>query len=113
MSRGVFSGFHFGYNEQYGSLVLGAEAEFSFAGQHTDKTLFNTLGLALGAPTQTNIQDSFRWSVRGRAGFADNRALYYLTDGVVSGGYTVQQNYWALSAPGAPVSDYFNVERFG
>ncbi len=112
-SRGPLTGFHFGYNKQYGAFVVGGEAEFSFAGQGTNKTAFNSLGYAVGGPIQTNIQDSFRWSARGRAGYADGRALYYVIGGMASGGYTVEQNYWSLSAPNAPARDYFDIERFG
>ncbi|MFY9626564.1 MAG: outer membrane beta-barrel protein [Methylocystis sp.] len=114
-SRGPLTGFHVGYNKQYGSLVLGVEGDVDYAGQNTSKTLFNSLGLALGGPTQTNIQDNFRWSVRGRAGYADDRALYYVTGGVVNGGYNVQQNYWTLggATPFNPGNDTYNIERFG
>lgn len=112
-SRGPFSGFHFGYNKQFGQFVLGAEADFDFTGQNTNKILYNSLGVALGGPTQTNIADNLRWSARARAGYADGRTLYYLTGGLVNGTSTVQQNYWALSAPNAPVADYFNIQRFG
>ena len=112
-SRGPFSGFHFGYNRQFGQFVLGAEADFDFTGQHTDKVLYNSLGAALGGPTQTNIADNLRWMARARAGYADGRTLYYVTGGLVNGTSTVQQNYWALSSPNAPVADYFNIQRFG
>ncbi len=112
-SRGPFSGFHFGYNKQFGQFVLGAEADFDFTGQNTNKVLYNTLGAALGGPTQTNIADNLRWMARARAGYADGRTLYYVTGGLVNGTSTVRQNYWALSSPNVPVADYFNVQRFG
>ncbi len=41
-SRGPFSGFHFGYNKQFGQFVLGAEADFDFTGQNTNKVLYNS-----------------------------------------------------------------------
>jgi opacity protein-like surface antigen len=112
-SRGVSSGFHFGYNRQFGALVLGGEADFDFTGQHTNKTIYNSLGSALGGPTETNVADNLRWSVLGRAGYANDRTLFFLTGGLVNGVSTVEHNYWPLSAPGAPVNDYFNIERFG
>lgn len=61
----------------------------------------------------TSAKDNLRWSARARAGYADGRTLYYLTGGVVNGTSTVRQDYWALSAPNAPVADYFNIQRFG
>ncbi len=114
-SRGPLTGFQIGYNKQFGHFVLGGEWDVEYAGQNTSKTLFNSLGLATGGPTQTNIQDNFRWSVRGRAGYADGRSLYYLTGGLVNGGYNVTQNYWNLAGatPYNPGNDAFNVERFG
>jgi len=42
-SRGPLTGFHVGYNKQYGSLVLGVEGDVDYAGQNTSKTLFNSL----------------------------------------------------------------------
>ena len=112
-SRGVISGFHFGYDRQFGALVLGGAADFDFTGQHTNKVLFNPLATGLGGPYQTNVADNLRWTARGRAGYAEGRALYYVTGGVTNGVSTVSHNYWPLSAPGAPVADYFNIERFG
>ena len=127
-SRGPLTGFQIGYNKQFGHFVLGGEWDVGYAGQNTSKTLFNTLGLGMGGPYQTNIQDTFRWSLRGRAGYADGRSLYYLTGGLVSGGFNVQHNYWALPGvtPYTPATDsfagplggtanvgQFNIERFG
>ncbi len=140
-SRGPLTGFQIGYNKQYGNFVLGGEWDVSYAGQNTTATVYNSLGSALaaplgvgtGGPFQTNIQDSFRWSARARAGYADGRSLYYLTGGMVSGGYSVKHYYWGLAGvtPYTPASDFnntaasyfatsnygnsgsFNIERFG
>jgi opacity protein-like surface antigen len=132
-SRGPLTGFQIGYNKQFGNFVLGGEWDLSYAGQNTSKTVFNTLGLATGAPFQTQIQDDFRWSARARAGYADGRTLYYLTGGLVSGGYGVKHYYWGLpgATPYTPGTDLnptplnaittsnfgnsgsFNIERFG
>ncbi len=133
-SRGPLTGFQIGYNKQFGNnFVLGGEWDITYAGQNTSKTLYNSLGLATGGPFQTNIQDNFRWSLRARAGYADGRTLYYLTGGMVNGGYNVQHLYWPLAGvtPYNPASDQinnplsafttsnnggngqFNIERFG
>ena len=101
--------------------MLGGEWDVGYAGQNTSKTTYGTLGLATGGPVQTNIQDSFRWSLRGRAGYADGRALYYVTGGMVDGGYGVQHNYWNVAGvtpynPGTDIpgnGGQLNVERFG
>ncbi|MGA9600358.1 MAG: outer membrane beta-barrel protein, partial [Methylocystis sp.] len=140
-SRGPLTGFQIGYNKQYGSFLIGGEWDVSYAGQNSTTTVYNSLGSALaaplgigtGGPFQTNIQDSFRWSARARAGYADGRSLYYLTGGMVSGGYSVKHYYWGLAGvtPYTPASDFnntaasyfatsnygnsgaFNIERFG
>ena len=113
LSKGLFTGVHVGYNKQYGSLVVGTEVDVDFAGMHRAGTQFNMLALGLGGPYGVNIQDNFRLSLRGRVGYAQDRSLYYLTGGLTNGGYTVQQNYWPLSAPTALTRDIFNIERFG
>jgi opacity protein-like surface antigen len=132
-SRGPLTGFQFGYNKQYGHFVLGGEWDLDYVGQNTNKTVFGGLGLATGGPIQTNIQDSFRWSARARAGYADDRSLYYVTGGLVSGGASIRHNYW--NVPGTtpytsgtdlnntPINPFttsnfggsgqYNVERFG
>jgi opacity protein-like surface antigen len=120
-TRGPLTGFQFGYNKQFGHFVLGGEWDVGYAGQNTSKTTFGTLGLATGGPVQTNIQDTFRWSARARAGYADGRSLYYVTGGMVSGGFSVQHNYWNLAGPTPynPGTDYpanggqYDAERFG
>jgi len=121
-SRGPLTGMHFGYNKQFGSWVFGGEAGVTYAGQNTSKTTFGTLGLATGAPVQTHIQDSYRWEMRGRGGYADGRSLYYLVGGMVSGGTSYQHFYWSPTAvaptPYNPGADYPNggqylAQRFG
>jgi len=122
-ARGLLTGYHFGYNKQFGSWVLGGEAGITYASQHTSPTEFGTLGLATGAPYQTNILDSYRWEMRGRGGYADGRSLYYLVGGMVSGGASYQHFYWSPAAiaptPYNPGTDYpatggsYNARRFG
>jgi len=132
-ARGPLTGFQIGYNKQFGNFVLGGEWDVSYAGQNTSKTIFDTLGLATGGPFQTSITDTFRWSARARAGLADGRSLYYVTGGVVDGGYSVKHLYWAVpgATPYTPGTDLnptplsflntsnygnsgsFNIERFG
>ncbi len=132
-ARGPLTGFQLGYNKQFGNFVLGGEWDVEFAGQNTAKTTFGTLGLATGGPVQTNIQDTFRWSTRARFGYADGRALYYVTGGMVDGGYSLKHYYSNVSGatpytPGTdlnstPINAFttsnfgnsgsFNIERFG
>jgi opacity protein-like surface antigen len=132
-ARGPLTGFQIGYNKQFGNFVLGGEWDVEYAGQNTSPTTFGTLGLATGGPVQTNIADTFRWSTRARVGYADGRSLYYVTGGMVDGGYSVKHYY--SNVPGAtpytpgtdlnstPINPFttsnfgnsgsFNIERFG
>ena len=132
-ARGPLTGFQIGYNKQFGNFVLGGEWDVEYAGQNTSPTTFGTLGLATGGPVQTNIGNTFRWSTRARFGYADGRALYYVTGGMVDGGYSLKHYY--SNVPGAtpytPGTDLnstpsnavttsnfgnsgsFNIERFG
>jgi opacity protein-like surface antigen len=132
-ARGPLTGFQLGYNKQFGNFVLGGEWDVEYAGQNTSPTTFGTLGLATGGPVQTNIGDTFRWSTRARAGYADGRALYYVTGGMVDGGYSLKHYYSSLpgATPYTPGTDLnqtpssvvntstnnnsgsFNIERFG
>jgi outer membrane immunogenic protein len=76
-ARGGFGGGQIGYNSQINSVVLGVEADFQGA------------GLSHSTPTQVIGVDSFAatqkinwfYTVRGRAGFAFDRALLYFTGG--------------------------------
>ena len=132
-ARGPLTGFQIGYNKQFGNFVLGGEWDVEYAGQNTSPTTFGTLGLATGGPVQTNIGDTFRWSTRARFGYADGRALYYVTGGMVDGGYSLKHYYSSLpgATPYTPGTDLnqtpssvvntstnnnsgsFNIERFG
>jgi outer membrane immunogenic protein len=77
-SDGFFGGVQVGYNFQFNALVLGAEADASFAGIDGD---LDFEGLGVGASTDLN------WfgTARLRAGVAMDRALLYATGGVAFG----------------------------
>lgn len=84
--QGAFGGGQFGYNWQSGPLVLGVEADIQGADIHDG---FNVAGTApgLGSGSLTGHQD-IDWfgTVRGRVGFAFDRALIYGTGGFAYGG---------------------------
>ncbi|QGM45501.1 outer membrane beta-barrel protein [Methylocystis heyeri] len=123
--RGLQTGAHVGYLKQFGHFVLGAEADVDYATNHTAKTVYGgSLNFAMPggyAPFQTSMQDNWRVSVVGKAGYADDRALYYALGGVVNGGNSVQHNFWgqptAFTSFGyttmIPNNDINNIERFG
>ena len=120
-SRGPQTGFHIGYLKQFGHFVGGIEGDVDFATNHTAKTVFGTLGLATGGPVQTNVQDNWRISLVGKAGYADGNSLYYVLGGLVNGGYQVRHDYWGQPttytsfgyATGIANNDINDIERFG
>jgi outer membrane immunogenic protein len=76
---GVFGG-HVGYNIQSGKIVYGAEVDFE--GNSIDKSF------VIGSPfvdTTGAMKLDWQASVRGRLGYAMDRALVYATGGVAFG----------------------------
>lgn len=67
--HGVFGGLHAGYNQQFNNIVLGLEGDVELSG--VQKKL-------LGGD---KFQESYRASLRLRAGYAIDRALLYVTAG--------------------------------
>ncbi len=74
---GGFVGGQVGYNYQYQQLVVGLEADGDFAGIGNSQTSAGPL------TTKSNLNSIF--TVRGRAGYAVNRALFYVTGGYAGG----------------------------
>ncbi len=137
--RGVMTDFHVGYLKQYGHFVVGGEADVGYYPGNTSKTLVNGLAAAMpggaatfggGAPFavpagispfQTSIQNNARISLVGKAGYADDHALYYALGGLAIGNTSIQHNYWGMPAAYVvnsygtiiPNNDISNYERFG
>lgn len=88
---GVAVGAQVGYNWQYGPLMWGFETDLSLLdGRRAPQGLFPTSpayppGLPIYA-LEANSSANFFASIRGRAGYAFDRALVYLTGGVAAGG---------------------------
>lgn len=79
---GFVLGLHAGYGWQSGALVLGLEGDLEYAGLRGDTDVFS-------GPVQAGeIRHRIDWlgSLRARAGFALDRALFYATGGVATGG---------------------------
>ena len=75
-----------GYNWQTGSLVFGLEADFDYLGNN-----HNSVGVPTGASAPYFVavngnNDNFLGTVRGRFGYAVDRALFYVTGGLAYGG---------------------------
>lgn len=75
-----------GYNWQTGPLVLGLEADFDYLGNNTNSV---TVPGSATPPYFVAIHknnDNFLGTVRGRLGYAIDRALIYATGGLAYGG---------------------------
>jgi len=77
---GFIGGVHAGYNVQFGSFVVGVEADLEAAGIDGDLTVTDAAfpGYAAGVSSDINFQGS----LRARAGVAFDRALIYVTGGL-------------------------------
>lgn len=94
-----------GYNQQLGSVVLGVEAngDAILGGKHTA-----TATDALGNPYAVTATHSYDADLRGRLGFAIDRALLFATGGVAFG--NVNMGYAGPALPGGAT---FNSDRVG
>lgn len=75
--QGWFGGAQAGYNWQSSSFVLGVEADIQ--GGDVSDSFKN--GLDLDTSTNASSSADFYGTFRGRAGFAADRALFYVTGG--------------------------------
>jgi outer membrane immunogenic protein len=83
-SNGLLGGVHIGYNYQINSLVLGIVADIEAAGINgNDANVGGTLDRA---------RINWQGSLRGRFGFAVDRALIYATGGLAVGGMNYSNN---------------------
>jgi outer membrane immunogenic protein len=86
---GFLAGVHAGYNYQFGSIVVGVEGDIEgvFGGDDNDfnGVLFDRFGNLADVAFSANSLD-WQGSIRGRVGFAFDRALIYATGGFAFGG---------------------------
>jgi outer membrane immunogenic protein len=96
-----------GYNYQIGNIVVGMEADLDYANVNNSSTF--------PGPLTTKSTSDFQDTIRGRVGYAVNRALIYATGGYAGGNlhttvydvpnnfYNAQSNYLNGYAIGAGV----------
>jgi outer membrane immunogenic protein len=87
--EGVIGGGQIGYNWQNGPWVFGLEADIQGSGQKD--TLTHALVSATGSETISDKLDYFG-TVRGRAGYAWDRQLFYFTGGWAYGRESIDSN---------------------
>jgi outer membrane immunogenic protein len=88
---GFIGGAHAGFNFQTGSLVFGVEGDIEatgFEAEHHYDNLFE-----LGDRAGHKVQVDFQGSIRGRIGFAFDRALIYATGGLAFANFNHEFSY--------------------
>ncbi|QPF92417.1 outer membrane protein [Bradyrhizobium commune] len=85
--QGVLGGVQAGYNWQSGHVVVGAEADFQGSAQRDSVCVSRCLINFPGFNAASQIDESLSWfgTVRGRLGWAQGPALFYLTGGLAYG----------------------------
>jgi outer membrane immunogenic protein len=105
-SNAIFGG-KTGYNQQWGSLVLGLEGDISWF--RFNKTAFTTgnpftvssPGFVGFANFNTNVSTTWLATVRPRIGFAVDRALFYGTAGAAFANVRFSNTYLGFSPGGS------------
>lgn len=84
---GALVGAQIGYNWQINNFVLGVEADASWADVHETEVEFGFL-------SSTEVEASVEWlaTIRGRAGFAWDRFMFYGTGGIAFAGVDTDAN---------------------
>ena len=92
--KGMFGGLQAGYNQQMNNLVLGVEGDINLSGI-SDKD---------GTVRITMSDDvNYFGTLRGRGGFAADKALFYVTGGLALGSFDYE-----VTVPGAHINDTFS-----
>ncbi len=105
--NGLVGGGQVGYNWQRNHLVLGAEADFDLSGQVFNKASGCDVGGILIPGCTIHPLDSIQWvsTLRGRAGWAVDRWLLYVTGGLA---WQNLQSEGSVSIPGAGQWEVFS-----
>lgn len=110
--RGIMGGAHVGYNYAFPSIgggktfVIGMEGDIDGA----DYKRTNPFGGLLTGDSLT-MQSDIKGSIRGRLGFAVNRALFYATGGAAFANFDTRYN--SIPTFGAGAFDAFDRTRTG
>ncbi|MDN5003772.1 outer membrane protein [Bradyrhizobium sp. GCM10027634] len=93
-----------GYNQQWGAFVGGIEGDISWF--HFNKTVATAGAPFLTFPAgtaafSTTVSTNWLATIRGRAGYAVNKALFYATGGVAIGDVRYSNTYVGFSPLGS------------
>ena len=121
---GFMGGGQIGFNAQSGAIVWGLEGDFDGVdGRRRDNALYNlpATGLTSGSTVYAQRYSDARWvsTVRGRVGFALDRALIYGTGGLAiadlrdRAAYTYAPTVTAAVAAANPGASYGPYDSYG
>lgn len=105
---GFTGGVQAGYNMQFGSFVAGVEADINYIDRNNGSTgsFPSVASPAVGTDFRVSRGNGDNWfgTVRGRLGFAFDRALVYATGGLAYGGHAggssiTQRDYGFIVGP--------------
>jgi outer membrane immunogenic protein len=110
---GFMGGGQVGYNAQFGSFVMGAEADLSLMPKGQDSGFIGQP--VLGTQLLTSAKSEIRWfgTVRARLGVASDRVLVYATGGLAFADLKTSANVTGIQAPGLVWSDAKSATKFG
>lgn len=101
-ANGVIGGANVGYNYQINQFVIGLEGTVDGTSiSNTAVANVPLLGGTFGVTANSSIP--IEGSIRGRLGFAWDRALIYATGGVAFGGFNTNFNGFGVGAGGVPI----------
>ena len=85
--NGAIGGAHAGYDQQFGSLVLGVRGEIDASGMSGSITKTSLSGGCIyeGCSVSLSFRNTWQAFLLGRAGFAFDRLLIYVTGGLAFG----------------------------
>jgi len=86
-ANGAIGGAHVGYDQQFGSLVLGVRGEFDASGMSGSITKTSSSGVCSfeGCAVSLSFRNTWQAFLLGRAGVAFDRLLVYATGGLAFG----------------------------
>lgn len=83
---GFVGGAQIGYNFQFGSFVLGAEADIQYSDLSASQAFVTTLpGTGLAGAGAAEVELEYFGTVRGRLGYAIGSVMPYVTGGIIYG----------------------------
>ncbi|MEM1288087.1 MAG: outer membrane beta-barrel protein [Pseudomonadota bacterium] len=110
---GVLGGVTAGYNYQFGSAIFGVEADVALTDFDGDDSFTGNPVLGTQLRTEASVDLDYLATVRARAGFAFERAMFFATGGLAFGGVNLDASVTGVQAPGLVWSGSESTTEFG